>query len=183
MKYKIIFMLLCYTYNAVGQDFQYYRHDVSVSLGVLSSPAKLHGYGPAPVAFSAQYAYQLSKLIGLCMIANYSPVKDGGWGDDRLQYIDEWGKPHYEYVQVHETVGEYLSIIPALRLNWVNKRIFTLYTKAAFGISYDTNEDKAYGAVQLSPLGITFGKRLYGTVELGIGRQGVLVLGLGYRFK
>lgn len=175
-------MLLCCTYKMMGQASQHCRHDVSVSLGVLSTPFNTYGYGPAPFSCSAQYGYQLSKLIGLCMIANYSPVRDGGWEEERLQYIDEWNKPHYEYVQASMKVGDYLSIMPAIRLCWVNKRSFSLYSKLAVGISYDTYKNTTFFAGQWSPLGITFGRRLYGIFELGSGRQGFLGFGVGYKF-
>lgn len=174
-------MLLCCTHKAMGQDSLYRCHDVSVSLGVLSIPFNAYGYGPSLFSFSAQYGYQLSKLVGLGMIANYSPVSKSDW--EYYQYVDNFGISHYEETRNSKIVGDYLTIMPAVRLCWVNKRSFTLYSKLAVGISYDTYKNKTSFAGQWSPLGITFGRRLYGIFEYGTGRQGLLIFGMGYKFR
>ena len=186
MKHKVLLicMLLCFIYKVMGQDSLYRHRDISVGFGLLPVPSYFVGRGPIPVSFSAQYTYQWSKIVGLCVIASYSPVKSGEWEEERLLYVDERDRPHYECI-THEnkTIGAYISIMPAIQANWVYKRSFTLYSKAAVGLSHDTDEAKIDYAVQFSPLGITFGRKTYGMFELGIGRQGFLVFGMGYKFR
>lgn len=86
----------------------------------------------------------------------------------------------------------FVSVMPLLRLYWLNSRYVCLYSSVGLGVTVERNVEK-FGnrrwvhsgilfAGQLSPLGITVGKRLYGFAELGVGTQGVIIGGIGYRF-
>lgn len=86
----------------------------------------------------------------------------------------------------------FFSVMPLLRLYWLNSRYVCLYSSVGLGVTVERDIEK-FGnrrlvhtetmfAGQFSPLGITVGKRLYGFAELGVGTQGVIIGGIGYRF-
>ncbi len=105
------------------------------------------------VSFSGQYFYQKSNKTALGGILSVS-----------LGNID----------------NSAISLLGAWRHSWIYKKKFNLYTKLALGIANNIDKGDTAIAFQVSPIGMTFGSRLFGTFELGIGAQGFLVLGIGY---
>lgn len=86
----------------------------------------------------------------------------------------------------------FFSVMPLLRLYWLNSRYVSLYSSVGLGVTVERDVEK-FGnrrlvhneilfAGQFSPFGITVGKRLYGFAEFGVGTQGVIIGGIGYRF-
>ncbi len=71
-----------------------------------------------------------------------------------------------------------------LRINYVNKPKWTLYSKAGIGIVKVETEDGLGAALQLPLIGTTFNiwNSFYGLSEIGFGSQGSLMFGLGYKF-
>ncbi len=88
----------------------------------------------------------------------------------------------------------YISLMPAIKYNWVNKEYFAFYSKAAIGGTLalsktkTTSDNKSestnrmYFAYQLSLVGIEFGSKFRGFIELGVGEQGIALAGLKYKF-
>lgn len=83
----------------------------------------------------------------------------------------------------------YLALMPVLRFSWFNSRTVRLYSTFQLGwqlgfekYSSDRFDTFHYAAIQVTPLGISVGRRIFGYAEIGIGMRGVLVGGIGYRF-
>ena len=90
----------------------------------------------------------------------------------------------------------YLTLMPAVKLDWLRKKHFGMYSKLAFGATLrsekytsDTgsNKDESDSEVhvnwQASLLGMEFGSPTFrGFLELGTGEQGIALVGLRYKF-
>lgn len=80
-----------------------------------------------------------------------------------------------------------LYLTPSVNFHWLRKRSFTAYSGIGFSCpltkwSARTGQNW-YHLFQYTPIGITFGRSLYGLVELGYGlRYFPLRVGIGYRF-
>lgn len=88
----------------------------------------------------------------------------------------------------------YFTLMPAIKYSWVNNDHFAFYSKLAVGgtlmnekgnnddVKKSENDSKLYFAFQVSALGIEFGGKLRGFLELGAGEQGIALAGLKYKF-
>lgn len=74
-----------------------------------------------------------------------------------------------------------LSILPTVRFNWFYREKVQLYSSIALGLITDFDEAYIWGDVAL--IGCSFGRKLFGFVELGGGMAGSARIGLGYRFN
>lgn len=152
---------------AKGNDFR--GHDVTMNMAVLSISSLDFNYeGLSMLPMSVQYVYQHTGHLGYGIIANYSPDRiDFSCGQDGER----------------ERVSCF-SVMPTFRFTWISKPRFTLYSKTSVGVGFANGIKKCFAAAQLSPVGITFGKTVFGQFELGAGTQGLpLLFGVGFRFK
>ena len=80
----------------------------------------------------------------------------------------------------------FIYIVPQARFNWVRRDLVKMYSSVGLGLmaGYDLYKDfGALPAVQLSPIGIEVGRKVFGFCELGIGMlyTGAMA-GVGFRF-
>lgn len=84
----------------------------------------------------------------------------------------------------------YLTLMPYVRLSWVNGRMVQCYSSLHLGYQleseryYSMNRSvtDGYFAGHLTLVGVRVGQRLFGYGEIGVGMRGVFVAGIGYRF-
>ena len=88
-----------------------------------------------------------------------------------------------------------ISLMPSVRFSWLNKKYITLYSGLSAGFLVTTGskfspiENAAYQATnvylagQLTAVGIQGGKNWYGFAEVGVGVQGFVKAGFGYKFQ
>lgn len=84
----------------------------------------------------------------------------------------------------------YLTLMPYVRLSWVNGRMVQCYSSLHLG--YQLGSERYYGmnrpvalgyfAGHLTLVGVRVGRRLFGYGEIGFGMRGLYVAGIGYRF-
>lgn len=74
-----------------------------------------------------------------------------------------------------------LSVLPMVRFNWFYREKVQLYSSIALGLVTDFDEAYIWGDMTL--IGCSFGRKLFGFVELGGGMTGSARIGLGYRFN
>ena len=160
-----------------------YRNDVSLSLGIASvsdiynlftkaMTSLVDGLTEVDVDFasagsiSAEYFHRMNDVISLGGIVSYnnlSVIEDG---------------------QVSRKVN-YYSLLPAVKFQWYQREKFGTYSKVAVGATLKTDstlDPSLRMSFHVSLLGLEVGKRLRAFTEFGIGEQGLLVLGLRYRF-
>ncbi len=96
----------------------------------------------------------------------------------------------------HQIEGDrsrtYLTVMPAVKYSWVNKKHFAFYSKVAGGAMILMDRTKFSGKNdtdtsvrfmgQFSPLGIEVGSAFRVFLELGVGEQGIALAGLKYKF-
>lgn len=84
-----------------------------------------------------------------------------------------------------------VTLMPAARFTWLNRKLVRMYSSLGLGATFGFGEldhDTDYFretsvALQFTPIGISVGRSLFGFAEIGLGAQGALMLGIGYKFK
>ena len=127
-----------------------------------------------PVA--GEYFYHVSDLVGVGAVVSYAAFLDKA-------------KPG-------EAPMSCVALLPGVKLDWLRREHFGMYSKLCAGASYLTNpganshpeEEKPESAgtltfnFQASLLGAEFGGGVRGFVEAGVGEQGFLLAGVRFRF-
>ena len=98
--------------------------------------------------------------------------------------------------KIGESKNTYYTLMPAVKFDWLRKKHFGMYSKAAVGAtlrnekynsdvssSRDYNDSEVHVNWQASFLGIEVGSpTLRGFVELGTGEQGIILAGVRCKF-
>lgn len=178
-----------------AREYTQKRHTIAAGYGVATLPewaafaesalslgAIHHANGKYSGGISASYTYKLSRIIDLGAIYSYSKSSS----DLYLLLIQYAGREH----------NTYHTVMPTVKINWLNSRIITLYSRAALGITFSHNKadytnkegiqtittgNETQVGFQFSPVGIEIGKTVALFAETGLGNMGSIVLGL--RFK
>ena len=82
-------------------------------------------------------------------------------------------------------MGLSLHVIPTARYKYVSKPAFSAYGSIGLGamVGYEEGEFFAFPTFQIIPIGITFGRKVYGFAEYGAGFTYLGgSVGIGYRF-
>lgn len=152
------------------------------------------GYGVKPVTdWMSTYNDMLLDVLGMQgatmdswggISVNYSFRLIGGFGiGATFVYSSNDQRLNQQKVSTH-----YYSILPHLKMRWLNLRILSLYSRVGAGVTMA--ESKGVGqsrserkfAWQVSPIGVEVGGNLAAYAEAGVGTVGSLVVGLRFRF-
>ena len=144
-------------------------------------------------AFYVTYTRRLTRVIGIGVTACFDPI--------RLNYHD---RVNGESTLICKVNQNSISILPHLKINWLNTKFVNLYSKVApIGIRYCTYNQKEYYpdlyeiqslydsfadkisyAYQFTPIGVEVGtKRCAGFMQVGIGMEGIISIGFRYGLK
>lgn len=144
-------------------------------------------------AFYVTYTRRLSKVIGIGVTTCIDPIL--------LNYHDH---VNGESTLICKVSQNSISILPHLKINWLNTKYVNLYSKVApIGIRYCTYKQKEYYpdlyeiqspydsfadkigyAYQITPIGVEVGtKRCAGFMQVGIGMEGIISIGFRYGIK
>ena len=144
----------------------------------------------APFEVSMEYMRHLTRHFSMGLDLTYIPVlNDDDW--DEINYYDDRDTRYYRRSSAFGKGGRYeesiLVIMPTFRLEWLQTRNFTMYTRVALGLGmeFDNVEDKVNTGFtfQAVPIGMLIGRTVYARIEFpAFGYQGILTAGLGYRF-
>lgn len=156
-----------YTFtNKVGHDYTVSGKDFT----------NVGSYGAFLIGFDGN----VSKVVSIGFDFSYVPLNYTGIKEDTTTTL------YYK--------DNVLSGAVKLQFNYINKPIVRAYSGISLGISYifssvtdkgDINESvkTIRPAGQLTLMGIRVGKQLCGFGEFGFGTNGIIVVGLNYRFK
>lgn len=84
-----------------------------------------------------------------------------------------------------------VSIVPEARFNWLNRDVVRLYSSVGIGlgmdvvrkVTYDGPDTGYFPVIQLTPAGISVGRKVYWFAEYGVGLQYIGgMTGVGVRF-
>lgn len=137
-------------------------------------------FGP----ISAEYFYHVQPWLGVGGVFVYGQMSQD-------LYLN--GKKHGKEGEIK---NNYITLMPAVKFDWVRKSHFGVYSKLAIGatlrtekIDYNKSEYSDYDESdlhvnwQVSLLGLDAGgTRLRGFLELGAGEQGIALIGMRYKF-
>lgn len=171
------------------------KHEVAISFGIYSNSQIIDVFenvGGALVGarfenesftgpISAEYFYHVKNWLGVGGIFAYGQNEQ-----DVYLLGDKDGV----------SKNTYLTLMPAVKFDWLRKKNFGMYSKLAFGATlrnekYDsdsaTGRDDSDSEVhvnwQASLLGIEAGGPTFrGFLELGAGEQGIFQVGMRYKF-
>ncbi len=97
-----------------------------------------------------------------------------------------WNKVYqYDGTRQGSDMGLALTVMPTARFKYVSREAFTMYGSAGLGLMGGFYDDDAYiyPTFQLVPLGLTFGRKVYGFAEFGLGTLYIGAnIGAGFRF-
>ena len=133
--------------------------------------------------WSLGYTYNFTKVLAIHTNVFY----ESGWIDRFSREGD---------VKVAESLDSYLSAMASFKVSWYNRPAVRLYSYFGLGLSYKygyndpvnglgqgTRIHDIVAAFQFTPLGVQFGRRLFGFAEIGIGHYfSGAAAGIGYRF-
>ena len=195
---KFLLLVAVAMMTVLGAQAQVYdyetKHEVAVSYGIDSNSqiidvfeeiggamfgAKLENekfFGP----ISAEYFYHIEPWLGVGGILAYGVNKQ-----DAMSGKDKIG----------ESKNSYLTLMPALKFDWLRKQYFGMYSKIAVGATlrnekYDSDNDShdydnstVHFNWQLSFVGIEAGSpTIRAFAELGFGEQGIIQAGVRCKF-
>ena len=130
---------------------------------------------------SAEYFYHVKNWLGVGGILAYGQNKQ-----DVYLLGDKDGV----------SKNTYLTLMPAVKFDWLHKKHFGVYSKLAFGATLrnekftsdsnsrkDDSDSEVHVNWQASLLGMEFGgPTIRGFLELGTGEQGIALVGLRYKY-
>ena len=190
----VVAMMATVSVNAQG--YEETKHEVAISYGIYSNSQILDVFeemfnavnvsefkdekffGPIGV----EYFYHINPAIGVGGIFTY--------GQNKQEAI-------YNSNKIGVSKNSYMTIMPAVKFDWLRKKNFGMYSKLAVGVTFrgekfeseDTGkysnytENKVHFNWQASALGMEVGSpNLRGFVELGFGEQGIVLAGIRCKF-
>lgn len=193
-----IVMVLGFTeMKAQPSNGTYYKNEVSIGIG---APTFVR-YGNeawfdcAAKSSSIKYFRFLNRNIAIGGSLGFAWGRRGV-GEDWVEY-QEGNVHHFEQITLDYRYYNSLYLMGGAKWSYINKKYFCMYMRGGFGVqrqhfwyegpynfggTYDLTKVKA--AAQLSLLGIEAGsKNVHVFGELGYGMEGILVIGLSYRFE
>ena len=179
-----------------AQSENYYKHEFAVSYGSIPNSAWMSlgdAMGTAMISLgtcsyddgkftgpiSAEYFYHINPVIGVGSVFAYTQEKKDILFDKKV---------------VGEATSNFITVLPAVKFNWLRKNNFGLYSKVAAGATFRSCENKydndpnisdnyVVFNFQLTGIGIEAGaKNVWGFAELGMGEQGMALVGLRFKF-
>ena len=160
----------------------YSRNEVSLSYGQYSIPGLVNTFGAAlGSAFQPEAGIKAS-IYG---------VVTAGYSHWFTQGFSLGCETSCELVGLQDHRSIYASLMPSVKGRWFYRPHFALYAKASAGVLFQhtsagENSLASSGvsfAAQLTPLACEFGgQKLKGFVELGMGMEGLVLLGIRYGF-
>ena len=143
-------------------------------------------------SFYVTYTRRLNKVIGIGLTFCYDPI-----------HLDYYGKVNGNNTLICEVRENSFSLIPHLKINWLNTKYVNLYSKVGFlGFHQTTYKQEEYYpelyevnppsqdelfnlyAFQVTPIGVEVGtKRCAGFLQVGMGMEGMICIGFRYGLK
>ena len=171
------------------------KHEVAITLGVWSNSQVIDVFenvGGALVGatfedesftgpISAEYFYHVKNWLGVGGILAYGQNKQDVYLGREKDGVSK---------------NTYVTLMPAVKFDWLRKKHFGMYSKLAFGATLrnekyesvnpstkDDSDSEVHVNWQASLLGMEAGgPTLRGFLELGTGEQGIFLIGVRYKF-
>ena len=200
-KFVILSLLVAFALPAFAQrdTIRSNKNEFSIGYGVM--PSSSFRYHPGCLiypktdnigAIYVTYTRRLNKVLGIGVTACFDPI--------RLNYHD---RVNGENTLICKVSQNSFSILPHLKINWLNTKYVNLYSKVGQGImawGYNLKEyqpdlyqinmpsnkfiDRIDYAYQFVPIGVEVGTKQYaGFIQCGLGMEGIISIGFRYGLK
>lgn len=158
-------------------DSYRWGQDTSTPLGRYNEGKYYYGMKEYTHAITVSYTNEMKKWLALSINATYSGVSRNEMETETDRIVDKYRKHR-------------LEVFPMVRFTYLNRPVIRLYSALGFGFgmksekkpgdSYYANETYLGGHATF--IGVSVGKKLFASWELGAGSKGVLNMSVGYRF-
>jgi hypothetical protein len=128
-------------------------------------------------ALSFSYTSEIKRWLALSLVGTYSGTfrNERESGTDKI--VDKYKK-------------QVFSVFPMVKFTYLNRPYIRLYSAVGLGVGFksekwDNNAQSGFETRfggQLTFFGVSVGKDLFASWELGTGSMGILTVGAGYRF-
>ena len=200
------------TYQFPKNEFHLSFGDPAVSLAMMDNWLWGGYYDSPPYYgnnydwFSPIVGNKAQKFVGSFSLSYYHRLKKWFWLGGTASITTTFGGQSFD-VQTKEPLGSfnstYFGFAPAIRFSYLNRKNVTLYSGLSLGLAcifeadskiysyYGDSNYKDYGKrihtrlhlyQQFTFFGVSFGNKIFGNVELGVGNKGIFSVGLGYKF-
>ena len=196
IKHLLIALTISFLFYAPAQAQDETRHEIGISYGTVPNSIWIDVFNDVILSMSGvkyeshsyvgpiglEYFYHTSPLVGIGAVATFvHDKKDGQHNGQDYSKLDD----------------SFVTFMPAVKLNWLRRNNWGLYSKLALGATYNHSsekvnqssdksnylDDKVLFNFQASAIGVEFGsERTRGFVEAGVGEQGILLGGLRFKF-
>lgn len=208
-RFGIAVMILALLTPALqAQEESYKKNEIGINAGFFSTSGGIrYGIGGFGDIMDGFY-YGGNRNIGINLYGHYGMH----YYHQLLRWlqlgvkatVEPMSIKQYEYGSktklAKETQKVFATLMPSVRFTYINKPKFRLYSGVDMGLRYYSRHDNNYkaeaensaveesrvqlisGAVNVTPIGMTFGSKLYGLFETNLGFDALLKIGIGYRF-
>lgn len=111
-------------------------------------------------------------------------------------YVGQWQKIHLRSTQaaVSTSTERHLMFVPTVRFTYLNRPMVRLYSSIGIGVGFcrertrnvdgrlEFSENSRFCPAEVTFLGVSVGRRLFGFAELNVGSLGCCSAGIGYKF-
>lgn len=148
------------------EPLPYDFRDQMLNASTYITPERLWG------TFSLSYTYHSRRRVQVGVMATFAAVtqrRKDLFTDRTVENLNRYS----------------FSLLPVVRLLWLHRSAVSLYSSVALGAVFtiDEGETRVLPWYDVSLIGCTFGRRLFGFAELGAGMSGMFRIGIGYRFN
>ena len=188
-----IALIMAINMNA-QEGYEDTKHEVSITFGIEPTSQRIDNFKNLGGAIgytdndkymepiSAEYFYHAKEWLSIGCVFAY-----GKWKADYIKFDYNTGEDKKE--------TNYYTFMPAVKFDYIRKKNFGMYSKAALGMSISSTTDTDINGstykfsaeyklnFQASFIGIEAGSPYFrGFAELGIGEQGIASIGVRYKF-
>ena len=173
---------------AFGYDFdfivrKYDSYPYYYSISGLYDDAMTYNKERVTNTWGLSYTYNFTRIFALSASISY----EGGWNE----YYSRADNSKISVTECH-----YITPMVTARFSWLNRNLVRMYSSVGAGMAFSmtdvhySNTDsgwkespEAYLSLQVTPVGISVGRDLFGFFEVGVGTIYVGgCFGIGYRF-
>lgn len=157
----------------ISTNMRYTHYDYYYHGDYYSTPR--HGDTYTAGAWTLSYGYRFKKWVDLTAAVTY-------YGEYSTLY------DRLDNSKIATDNRTCIAVMPIVRFTWLNRTWVRLYSHVGIGLLFDTHRpDRGFSLTTVSgqfvPIGIAVGKSFFGFAEVGVGTQGCLLAGIGYRFN
>ena len=164
-----------YYWSQTGSGNHIYRHHYGgYGSGFQGMEDMMSSYRGAKIAtgtIQLAYNYRVSRWFEFAVYGTYT-------GFLQKRYLT------YDNTTLENNNKAIVGLMPSVRVVWVNRDAFRFYSSFGLGLAggFSQNYTEILPMINISWLGFSFGRKVYGFTEFAVGSLGTVSAGIGYKF-